>query len=236
MRRPGSSSMVTLASRCASVSQNGQPVRLNCQRVPQQPHESRRLRPGSAPTSWAIAGRDPHVGQYRRSHRSSSRQPSKAFTTGRRNRAIAVHARYRNSPGNAGVSVSSPSRKSTMRRETCGLAPQFRVERAGLRREASRRRSGGQSFREALPPFAHPVRDRRRRRRSTAAAHRRESRRGNPPSRECARRGRRSPPPRDRPARRGRRPAGGTNAPPASDPASSAQCASLGSARERTGM
>ena len=46
MRRPGSPSMVTLASRCESVSQNGQPVRLNCQRVPQQPHESRRRAPG----------------------------------------------------------------------------------------------------------------------------------------------------------------------------------------------
>ena len=52
------------------------------QRVLQQPQERSRKRPGSTPTSWAIAGRDPHVGQYLRSHRSSSRQPSKAFTRG----------------------------------------------------------------------------------------------------------------------------------------------------------
>ena len=49
MRRPGSP-FDGHDSRAVErpASQNGQPVRLNRQRVPQQPHESRRLRPGSA--------------------------------------------------------------------------------------------------------------------------------------------------------------------------------------------
>ena len=42
------------------------------------------MRPGSTPTSCAIAGAEPQVGQWFRSQRSSSRQPSNAFTTGRR--------------------------------------------------------------------------------------------------------------------------------------------------------
>ena len=33
-----------------------------------------------------------------------------------------------------------------MRREGCGVAPQFRIERAGLGHEPFRRRAGGQSF------------------------------------------------------------------------------------------
>ena len=48
--------------------------------------------------------------------------------------------------GSGDVSVSSPSRKSAMRRETWGSRRSSVVERAGLGGERSRRRSGGQSL------------------------------------------------------------------------------------------
>ena len=91
--RPASPSMERLASFRSSFSQNGQPVRLYRQRVPQQPHERSRIRPGSEPTSWAIAGGEPHVGHVARSQRSSSRHAAKDVTTGARCRAIAVQPR-----------------------------------------------------------------------------------------------------------------------------------------------
>jgi hypothetical protein len=63
MRKPGSDCTVITERRCDSFSQNGQAVRRYRQRVPQQPQARNRLWPGSMPTSHAIAGSEPQVGQ-----------------------------------------------------------------------------------------------------------------------------------------------------------------------------
>ncbi len=138
--------------------------------------------------------------------------------------------------GTARVKVSSPSRKSAMRRGARGsrrsAVSSARISVASGPAEAFRT----PAFREARPPYGRPVRDPRRHRRSTTAARRRETPGGNRPSRGCGRPRRRSWPPRDRRLRRDRRAAAGTNARRATDPGSSAQCAPAGWGLERTGV
>ena len=228
MRKPPSVPMVRLESRCASVSQNGQAVRVNCHRVPQQPQDNSRRRPVSAPTSCAIAGSDPHVGQYLRPHRSSSRQAANASITGRSHLAMAVHARYRNSPWCSDVSVASAARASTTRAVRSG-APRRSLASARalvVSQPAASAGCASAGTTDDRPPHRH----------SRAAARQRRSPRGNRPTRGSQGAPRRAAPTHARPARRGPRPAGGRDVPPATTSGSHPQCRpSTGCGVGRTG-
>ena len=123
-----------------------------------------------------------------------------------------------------------------MRRETLGLAPQFRVERAGLRREASRRRSGGQPFekrcRHSPTRFEIDAGVGARQQRHTGEKVRAVILPVGNAGVEDVDPGHRAI---DLRGEVGERPEVGMRLQPA-NPESSAQCASLGSGRERTGI
>jgi len=98
------------------------------------------------PTNWAIAGRDPQVGQYSRSHRSSSPPTIEGVHHGTEEQRHRRPGQITQQPRTRRFSDSSPSRKSGRRRETWGSrrSSASRARVSAVRH--SRRRSGGQSF------------------------------------------------------------------------------------------
>jgi hypothetical protein len=150
MRSPASPSMPRLASRSDSTSQNGQPVRPYRHHVPQRQHDSNRRRPGSTPTSCAMAGRDPQTGQYRRSQRSSLRHPANASTSGPRDAVSVSQPRHRGSPGRTGAMPSSLSSQLTTRRG----ASESALNSSLRARASSAAAAAGQS---SSPPGARPA-------------------------------------------------------------------------------
>ena len=238
MRRPASPSTATPASRCESLSQNGQSVRWYCQRVPQQPQASSRLAAG-------VRADQLRHGRQRAAGRAVAAKPALLVPPARRTpprpgaryRASTVQPRYRSRPGDAGANESSPSSQSTTRRAASASPRRSGVQGRGFRRQAAGQRLARRASRRARRPSSPRARGPVPRRSSAGAARPRENRRRSRPNRERPRRRSRDRPPRDRPARRGPRPAGGRHALPASRPrVKELNGASLGSGLGRTGM